>query len=228
MAVIGNDIANGSRERLKAMRNMPFAVLGLVLALPLAAAAPAQAQLESCQVGQRVAMPAGYGGKWLNAVVIEVNQASAPFVCRTHPLGYTPYANANHMPKQLRDPASVHMEPIGGIVDDPYLLAAQGKQAYKATSVVAGHYDCAAFTGGRLEVRPSLEFTILDGRRYEDAFGAKGTYAFDAGSGGMVFQGAALDGQRGVYKQASNPPVKTQPPEFNFDLSHDTCTLAMR
>ena len=172
-------------------------------------------------------MPAGYGGKWLNAVVIEVNQNSAPFICRTHPLGYTPYANGSYMPKQLSDPGSVTMQPIGGIVDDPYLLAAQGKQAYKATSVAAGHYSCAAFTDKHLVARPSLEFTILGGQGYQDAFGAKGTYAFDAGSGSMVFHGAALDGQRGAYKQASNPPVKGRPPEFNFDVSHDSCTLDM-
>lgn len=202
---------------------MRLVLSALAAALPLAAAAPAQAQLASCQVGQRVAMPAGYGGKWLNAVVIEVNQNNAPYICRAHPLGYTPYANANHMPKQLRDPASVTMEPIGGIVDDPYLLAAQGKKATKATSVATGHYDCAAFTGtvtsgGHLVARPNLEFTILDGRGYQDAFGARGTYAFDAASGSMAFHGGALDGQRGAYK----------PSEFNFDVSHDTCTLAKR
>jgi hypothetical protein len=207
---------------------MKFWGMGFLAAIVLALPIQAQAQLANCQVGQRVAMPAGYGGKWLNAVVIEVNQNNAPFVCRVHPLGYTPYADANHMPKQLRDPGSVQLQPIGGIVDDPYLLAARGKKAYKATRVVPGHYECAAFTGGRLEVRPSLEFVVLDGSRYQDAFGAKGTYAFDAASGGMTFHGAALDGQHGTYKQASDPPVKTQPPEFNFDISHDSCTLAMR
>jgi hypothetical protein len=136
--------------------------------------------------------------------------------------------DTNLMPKQLREPGSVMAEPVGGIVDDPYLLAAQGKSAFKPTAVVAGTYECATFTDKHLEVRPALNFTILGVAKYRDAFGATGDYMFDATSGGLMFQGGALNGQRGTYKQASNPPVKTQPPEFIFDISHDACTLAMR
>ena len=139
-----------------------------------------------------------------------------------HRLGDTRERLSGHRAVERQHP------PIGGIVDDPHLLALKGQKAFKATRVATGHYECAAFTGGRLEVRPSLEFTIVDKGNYRDAFGGHGTYAFDASSGAMAFRGGALDGQRGYYKQASDPPVKTQPPEFNFDVSHDTCTMAMR
>lgn len=205
-----------------------LALIGGFLLLVLLGSSGAHAQLAACAVGDKVAMPAGYGGKWLQAMVIEVRPNNAPFICRVHPLGYTPYMDTNLMPKQLREPGSVMVEPIGGIVDDPVLLAAQGKKAFKPTSVVAGHYQCAAFSGKQLVARPGLEFTILDGGRYTDAFGASGKYLFEASSGGLVFQGGALSGQRGTYTQASDPPVKTQPPQFVFDLSHDGCTLAMR
>lgn len=204
------------------------ACLAIAVAIVLIASHGAHAQLASCALGQKVSMPAGYGGKWLQAVVTEVNQNNAPFICRVHPLGYTPYADSNLMPKQLKEPGSVMTEKIGGIVDDPYLLAAQGKTAFKPTSVVAGTYECATFTDKHLEARPALNFTILDGGKYRDSFGASGSYLFDAASGGLVFQGGALSGQRGTYKQASNPPVKSQPPEFDFDISHDACTMAMR
>src|SRR6185312_4278228 len=209
------------------MRNMRFVLLALAPLMPLALAAPVQAQLQSCTVGQQVAMPAGYQDKWLQAVIIEVKPGDT-HPCRAHPLGYTPYADFSYKPSALRAMESVPTQPIGGIVDDPHLLALKGQKAFKATRVATGHYECAAFTGGRLEVRPSLEFTIVDKGNYRDAFGGHGTYAFDASSGAMAFRGGALDGQRGYYKQASDPPVKTQPPEFNFDVSHDTCTMAMR
>jgi hypothetical protein len=184
------------------------------------------AQLQQCNVGDRVAMPSG-SGKWLDAVVIAVNPADKAS-CKVHPLGYTPYMDSFIRPAGLRAPGSVKMEPIGGIVGDPYLLAAQGRTAFKPTSVVPGTYECATFTDKHLEARPALNFTILSGTKYRDAFGAAGSYSFDTTSGGLVFQGGALSGQRGTYKQASNPPVKTQPPEFDFDISHDGCTLAMR
>lgn len=190
---------------------------------------PASAQLQDCQVDQRVAMPSGTG-KWLDAVVIEVNPADKAS-CRVHPLGYTPYMDMFIRPAGLRAPGSVKMEPIGGIADDPRLLAAQGKKAFKPSKVLSGTYECYAFSGtykgGSLSPRVGLNFTIVDGRRYRDAFGASGTYGFDGPSGGLQFKGAALDGQRGTYTQTSDPPVKTQPPSFAFAVSGDACDLRL-
>src|SRR6476659_9039786 len=108
------------------MRNMRFVLLGLAALMPLALAAPVQAQLQSCTVGQRVAMPAGYQDKWLQAVIIEVKPGDT-HPCRAHPLGYTPYADFSYKPSALRAPGSVPTQPVGGIADDPYLLAAQGR-----------------------------------------------------------------------------------------------------
>ena len=203
-------------------------ISGLIAGVALLAAPwAAQAQLADCKVGDRVAMPAGWGNKYLQAVVVALNPPNYALRCKVHPLGYAPYADTSFKPESLKAPGTVMTEPLGGVVDDPYLLAAQGKQAYKASRVLPGHYQCATFSDRRLEARPSLEFTILDDGRYQDAFGASGRYLFDAGSGGLVFHGGALDGQRGAYTQASDPPVKSQPPKFVYDVSHDTCTLAM-
>ena len=101
-------------------------VTSFVLGLPQSALA----QLQDCQIGQLVAMPAGYQDKWLQAVIVELRSGQT-FPCRAHPLGYTPYADGSFKPLQLRAMDAVKTEPIGGIVDDPHLLKLKGQKAFK-------------------------------------------------------------------------------------------------
>ena len=192
---------------------------GLLLAL----SSGAQAQLASCQVGQVVASPAGHHDKYLQSVVTAVTPGH-PFPCRVHPLGYPPTMEESFKPSMLRAPGSIPTEPVGGIVDDPHLLASQGKQALKASRVAPGSYECwGAGAGGQLSARMALNFTILDGSRYRDWGGKGGTYRFDPASATLVFQGAALDGQRETYKQAVDPPTKQNPSQVIFPTSGDAC-----
>lgn len=99
----------------------------------------------------------------------------------------------------------------------------QGKPA----SIAAGNYECYAYTGGRLSPRGGLNFAIVGGGAYRDVTNTAGTYSFDAASGGIVFNGGALNGQRASYKQPSTPPVKRAPPAITFALSGDACDLQM-
>lgn len=197
------------------------AMLATGLAL---AAAPAPAQgLAQCSVGQVVASPAGHHDKYLQSVVIAVTPGH-PFPCRVHPLGYLSTMEESFKPSMLRSPGSVATEPVGGIADDPHLLALKGQKAFKASVVAPGSYECwGAGSGGQLSARMALNFTILDGSRYRDWGGNAGTYRFDAASSTVSFQGAGLGGQRGIYKQAVNPPTKKNPAQVFFQPSGDGC-----
>jgi len=186
----------------------------------------ATASQSMCKVGDRVAMPAGYQDKWLDAVVIAVD-ASKPYPCRVHPLGYLDTMDESFSSAMLRAPASIKTEPVGNLANDPRLLALQGKQAFRPSKVLQGAYECYALTSGHLSPRLALNFTILGPNSYRDAAGASGGYDFDAASLGLVFRGAALDGQRATYAQPSNPPNKNTPPNVTFVTSGDSCDLAL-
>jgi hypothetical protein len=172
-------------------------------------------------------MPAGYADKWLEAVVIAVDPKNPTFPYRVHPLGYTPYADGQYMAKQLRPKGAVATQPIGGIVDDPYLLAAKGKTAYKPTQLYPGAYECVTRSNGHLVSAAILNFTVLDGSRYRDLAGTTSAYRFDPGTGSVAFEGGALKGQSAKYSQASDPPVKSQPPQVTLEKSGDACQLKM-
>lgn len=203
------------------MSLLRYAVMAASLGL---AAAPVSAQgLGQCTVGQVVASPAGYANKYLQSVVISVTPGH-PFPCRVHPLGYPPTMEESFKPAMLRAPGSIQTEPVGGIADDPHLLALKGQKAFKAARVAPGAYECwGAGSGGQLSARMALNFTILDGNRYRDWGGNTGTHRFDAASGTVIFQGAALDGQRGLYKQAVDPPTRKNPAQVFFQPSGDGC-----
>ena len=188
------------------------------------ASGPALAQgLAQCTVGQVVASPAGHHDKYLQSVVIAVTSGH-PFPCRVHPLGYPSTMEESFKPTVLRAPGSVQTEPVGGMADDPHLLALKGQKAFKPSAAARGSYECwGAGSGGQLSARMALNFTILDGGRYRDGGGNTGAYRFDAASGTVTFQGAALDGQRGLYKQAADPPTKTNPAQVFFQPSGDGC-----
>ena len=214
----------------KAWALFPTLGAATVLLLTFSVATPVGGQATnptSYKVGDAVAMPAGYSDKWLEAVVIEVDPKNATFPYRVHPLGYTPYADGQYMAKQLRPKGAVATQPIGGIVDDPYLLAAKGKTAYKPTQLVPGAYECVTLSNGHLVSAAILNFTILDGSRYRDLAGTTSAYRFDPGTGAVVFEGGALKGQSAKYSQASNPPVKSQPPQVTLEKSGDSCQLRM-
>jgi hypothetical protein len=196
-----------------------LAVAAFAATIPLGA----RAQLAECHAGQIVASPAGHHDKYLQSVVIEVT-AGHPFPCRVHPLGYPPTMEESFKPAMLRSTGSVPTEPVGGIADDPHLLALKGQKPLKAAVVAPGAYECwGAGSGGQLSARMALNFTILDGSRYRDWGGNGGTYRFDAGSGTVLFQDAALNGQRGIYKQAVDPPTKKNPAQVFFQPSGDGC-----
>ena len=214
----------------KAWAFFPTLGAATVVFLTLSVAATVRGQAASptsYKVGDAVAMPAGHADKWLDAVVIAVDPKYAPFPYRVHPLGYSPYADGQYMAKQLRPKGAVATQPIGGIVDDPYLLAAKGKTAYKPTQLVPGAYECVTLSNGHLVSAAILNFTILDGSRYRDLAGTTSAYRFDPGTGAVVFEGGALKGQSAKYSQASNPPVKSQPPQVTLEKSGDSCQLRM-
>src|SRR4029079_138208 len=128
------------------------------------------------------------------------------------PLGYPSTMEESFKPSMLRSPGAIATEPVGGVADDPHLLALKGQKAFKASAVARGSYECwGAGSGGQLSARMALNFPILDGSHYRDWGGNAGTYSFDAGSGTVTFQGAALGGQRGLYKQAVRPPTQAKP-----------------
>jgi hypothetical protein len=178
----------------------------------------------ACKVGDRVAMPAGYQDKWFDAVVVAVDP-SKPYPCRVHPLGYADTMNESFSPSMLKVPGTVKTEPVGNLTNDPQLLSLQGKRAFKPSKVLEGAYECYALSAGRLSPSMALNFRILGGGRYTDVAGASGTYTFDAASGAMVFEGAALNGQRANYAQPSNPPSRNTPPNVTFVVSGDSCDM---
>ena len=214
----------------KAWALFPTLGAATVLLLTFSVATPVGGQATnptSYKVGDAVAMPAGYSDKWLEAVVIEVDPKNATFPYRVHPLGYTPYADGQYMAKQLRPKGAVATQPIGGIVDDPYLLAAKGKTAYKPTQLYPGAYECVRRGDGHLVSAALLNFTVLDGNRYRDFAGTTSAYRFDPATGSVAFEGGALKGQSAKYSQPSNPPVKSQPPQVTLEKSGDACQLKM-
>ena len=66
-----------------------------------------------------------------------------------------------------------------------------------------GTYECANFSGGRLQQQGGLNFTLTGGGRYTDAAGQPGTVSQ---GGNMTFSGAGLDGQKAHY-QGGQPPT---------------------
>lgn len=181
---------------------------------------------DMCKTGDRVAMPAGYHDKWLDAVVVAVDP-SKPYPCRVHPLGYLDTMDESFSPSMLKAPGAIKTEPVGNLANDPRLLTMQGKNAFRPSKIMEGSYECYALTSGHLSPRMALNFTILGGNRYTDAAGASGSYDFDTASLGLIFRGAALDGQRASYAQPSNPPNKNTPPNVTFATSGDSCDLAL-
>jgi len=179
------------------------------------------------KVGNRVAMPAGYSDKWLDAVVVAIDPGK-PFPYRVHPLGYSPYADESFKASMLKAPGTVKTEPIGGIKDDPYLLAITGQKKFQPTKLIAGGYECWTLSGGRLQASMAVNFTIVDETTYHDAGGNRGSYRFDPASATLVFQGGGLDGVRGTYAQASNPPTASQPPSVTLTPSGDVCEHPVR
>jgi hypothetical protein len=63
-----------------------------------------------------------------------------------------------------------------------------------------GRYECWFFRSAR----PGLNFNLIGGGRYSDVNGNAGTVSVAGAQ--MAFAGAALDGQRALYK-GGNPPT---------------------
>lgn len=82
---------------------------------------------QNYKVGDRVAMPAGYSDKWLDAVIIRIEPGS-PYPYRVHPLGYVDTMDQSFSAQTLKPPGTVKTEPIGGIKDDPHLMAIIGQR----------------------------------------------------------------------------------------------------
>jgi len=192
-----------------------IAVCG-VLAAALAAPT-AQAQYK---VGDQV--DALFGPSYLQSVVIGVDPKSA-FPYRVHPLGYLNTMDTSFSAAMLKPPGSEPTRPVGGIVDDPWLLKVQGKKAFHPEHVYRGPYQCFSLGGNRPEARMTFNFIIVDDHRYRDAAGHNGTYEFDAGAGTLTFKGGTLDGQHATYHQASNPPTHAEPPAITLTEAANRC-----
>jgi hypothetical protein len=63
-----------------------------------------------------------------------------------------------------------------------------------------GRYECWFFRSAR----PGLNFNLIGGGKYADVNGNAGTVSMAGAQ--MAFAGAALDGQRALYK-GGNPPT---------------------
>lgn len=192
-----------------------------VLAVGLGAAR-ARAQYK---VGDRV--DARFGPTYLQSVVIAVDPKS-PFPYRVHPLGYLNTLDTSFSAAMLKPPGSEPTRPVGGIVDDPWLLKVQGKKAFRPVRVYRGPYQCVAENGTRLEARMALNFAIVDDHHYRDAAGHSGTYEFDADNLTLAFKGGALDGQGATYHQASNPPTRAEPPSITLTTAGERCDHPIR
>ncbi len=197
-------------------------------AKPPAPPAPQAAPAGGYKVGDKVAMPAGFDGKYLQAVITEIDPNNKTFPYKVHPLGYTPYADGHYNDQQLKPYGSVPMQPIGGIVDDPYLLAAQGKKAFQPTQMYAANYECVTLTDNQLVSAALINFTVLNDHQYRDAAGEIGTYQLNPQTGAVNFLSGGLFGQPAIYRQPSNPPVKSAPPQLNLTNSTDTCDAQIK
>ena len=197
------------------IRMLLIAVCG-VLAIGLGVAR-AQAQYK---VGDQVDAP--FGPSFLQSVVVAVDPKS-PFPFRVHPLGYLNTMDTSFSAAMLKPPGSEPTRPVGGIVDDPWLLKVQGKKAFHPVRVYRGPYQCFTENGKQLEARMALNFTIVDDHRYRDWAGHSGTYEFDANGLTLAFKGGALDGQGATYHQASDPPTHSEPPAITLMNAGERC-----
>ncbi|HEY1633093.1 MAG TPA: hypothetical protein VGF56_17390 [Rhizomicrobium sp.] len=188
------------------------------LAIALACALFSTSALAAYRVGDRVAMPAGFGDKWMDAVVIKVDPSS-PYPYRVHPLGYLDTMDQSFSETMLKARGAIATMPVGGIRNDPWLLKATGAKAFHPAGLMTGKYECWHGT----EASMALNFEVLDAHRYRDSGGMAGSYDFNAGSGALVFHGGGLNGVQARYEQASNPPTKSQPPTVTLKVSGDTC-----
>jgi hypothetical protein len=190
-------------------------VIGMLL---LAASAALAANYK---VGDRVAMPAGFGDKWMDAVVIKIDPA-APYPYRVHPLGYLDTMDQSFSGAMLKPRGAIATMAVGGIANDPWLMKATGAKAFHPAAALTGKYECWTYSGGRLEAAMALNFEILDAHRYRDSGGTVGAYDFNAGTANLMFRGGGLNGQQAKYEQASNPPTKSQPPTVTL-RNGDSC-----
>ena len=177
----------------------------LIVATALAGGETALAQTaQQWKVGDRVAMPAGYSDKWLQAVIVRVDPSS-PFPYRVHPLGYLNTMDTSFNAAMLRAPGSVKTEPIGGIANDPWLMKVTGMTAFHPTTLYPGKYQCWTLSQGGSSYTQSamiLNFEILDNSHYRDVSGAVASYRFDPQTATLVFQGGALNGRQASYSRS--------------------------
>ena len=76
---------------------------------------------------------------------------------------------------------------------------AANEQNRPPASVRMGSYVCSTFTGGRLQVVPSLELQVTGPSSYTGRDGQTGTFRYDGGSGLVTFSGGSLSGTRAKY-----------------------------
>lgn len=92
--------------------------------------------------------------------------------------------------------------------------------------IMLARYECYTFSGGRLYSALAENFTLVDASHYTDASGARGSYTYNAGSGRIAFNGAALSGHTATFRPGAQP-FKTHPPTVAFPLRDgsdgDTC-----
>lgn len=176
------------------------------------------AQAQDWKVGDRVAMPAGYADKWLDAVVIRIDPGK-PYPYRVHPLGYEDTMDQSFDAKSLKATGSIKTEVIATAKTDPVLLKLSGAKPFHPTKLYRGAYECWSWGHAAM----MLNFSIVDGDSYRDVSGKSGHYSFDADSGKLQFKGAALDGVQGSYTQSANPPLAQQPPTVTIAPSGDEC-----
>ena len=87
----------------------------------------------------------------------------------------------------------------------PLVAAAQG------TGIPVGKYEC--WNGG--SARMAYNFVSWDGGRYTNTEGYPGTYELAPRTKTVTFHGAALDGQKAIYRPGNPPTVSILGPSGN-------------
>ncbi|HYL74216.1 MAG TPA: hypothetical protein VEU96_08415 [Bryobacteraceae bacterium] len=77
--------------------------------------------------------------------------------------------------------------------------AALNEQNRPPAAVRSGNYVCSTFTGGRLQVVPSLDLKVTGPSSYIGRDGRSGSFSYDVASGLVSFRGGAMSGAQAKY-----------------------------
>jgi hypothetical protein len=77
--------------------------------------------------------------------------------------------------------------------------AALNERNRPPAAVKPGNYVCSTFTGGRLQVVPSLDMKVTGPSSYVGRDGRAGAFSYDGATGLVTFHGGAMSGAKAKY-----------------------------